>query len=175
MKKSVLVALAVSAIILSGCDFLRTIAGRPTAKKVEAVRLERIRQEEARHQARLDSMKRIQQHLADSLALEQYLLDSLTQSKGTVMTPANLGGIGVANLEYNYYIVVGAFRDPANARRKKTQCDNAGYPALIIAFRNGLNAVALCPSNSIAETIKNLKAVKGQSFCPQDGWILVNQ
>lgn len=175
MKKSIVVALAVSAIVLSGCDFLRTIAGRPTAKEVEAVRLERVKQEEARHQARLDSMKRVQKHLADSLALEQYLLDSLAQTKGIVMTPSKLGGIGVANLEYNYYIVVGAFRDPANAQRKKTQCDNAGFPASIIAFRNGLNAVALCPSNSIAETLKNLKAVKGKSFCPQDGWILVNQ
>ena len=175
MKKSLVLVLAVSAVIISGCDFVRVIAGRPTSKQVEAVRVERIKQEEARHQARLDSMRRVQQQLADSLAMEQYLLDSLSQSKGTVMTPSSLGGIGVSNLEYTYYIVVGAFRDPVNALNKKTQCDDFGYPAKIINFRNGLNAVAVCPSNSIAETIKNMKAVKGQKFCPKDGWILVNQ
>ncbi len=175
MKKSILVVLAVSAIILSGCDFLRAVAGRPTSKEVEAIRVERARQEQERHQARLDSLKSIQKRLADSLAMEQYLLDSLAQSKGTVMTPSNLGGIKVANLEYKYYIVVGAFRDPANALRKKKSCDDAGFPAQIINFRNGLNAVALCPSNSIAETLRNLKNVKGTNFCPKDGWILVNQ
>ncbi|MBP5333665.1 MAG: hypothetical protein J6W94_05945 [Bacteroidales bacterium] len=175
MKKTLVLVLAVSATIVSGCDFVRKIAGRPTAKDVEEIRVERVRQEEARHQARLDSMKRIQQQIADSLALEQYLLDSLSQAKGTVMTPSSLGGIGVANLEYKYYIVVGAFRDPTNALRKKTQCDDAGFTAKIINFRNGLNAVAVCPSNSIAETIRNMKSVRGKSFCPTDGWILVNQ
>lgn len=175
MKKSLVLVLALSAIVISGCDFVRKIAGRPTAKEVEAIRVERVQQEEARHQARLDSMKRIQQQIADSLATEQYLLDSLSQSKGTVMTPSSLGGIGVSNLEYKYYIVVGAFRDPTNALRKKTQCDDAGFTAKIINFRNGLNAVAVCPSNSIAETIKNMKIVRGKSFCPTDGWILVNQ
>lgn len=175
MKKSLVLVLAVSAVVISGCDFVRKIAGRPTAKDVENIRVERVKQEEARHQARLDSMRKVQQKLADSLAYEQFLLDSLSQSKGTVMTPSSLGGIGVSNLQYTYYIVVGAFRDPANALRKKTQCDDAGYPAKIINFRNGLNAVAVCPSNSIAETIKNFKAVKGKNFCPTDGWILVNQ
>ena len=175
MKKSLVLVLAVSAIVISSCDFVRKIAGRPTAKDVENIRVERVKQEEARHQARLDSMKRIQQQLADSLALEQYLLDSLSQAKGTVMTPSSLGGIGVSNLQYSYYIVVGAFRDPTNALRKKTDCDDAGYTAKIINFRNGLNAVAVCPSNSIAETLKNMKAIKGKSFCPKDGWILVNQ
>ena len=175
MKKSFVLVLAVSAILITGCDFVRKIAGRPTSKDVEAIRVERVRQEEARHQARLDSIRKVQQQLADSLAMEQYLLDSLSQSKGTVMTPSSLGGIGVSNLEYKYYIVVGAFRDPTNALRKKTQCDDAGYTAKIINFRNGLNAVAVCPSNSIAETIKNFKAIKGKNFCPTDGWILVNQ
>ena len=175
MKKSVIIVLAVCAVILSGCDFVRVIAGRPTSKQVEAIRVERVKQEEARHQVRLDSMRRVQQQLADSLAMEKYLLDSLSQSKGTVMTPSSLGGIGVSNLDYAYYIVVGAFRDPANALKKKVQCEDAGFPASIINFRNGLNAVAVCPSNSIAETIKNMKTVKGKSFCPKDGWILVNQ
>ena len=175
MKKSLVLVLAVSAVIISGCDFVRIVAGRPTAKEVESIRLERVKQEEARHQARLDSMRRVQQQLADSLAYEQFLLDSLSQSKGTVMTPSSLGGIGVSNLQYTYYIVVGSFREPTNALRKKTQCDDAGYTAKIINFRNGLNAVAVCPSNSISETIKNLKAVKGTTFCPRDGWILVNQ
>ena len=89
MKKSLVLVLAVSAIVISSCDFVRKIAGRPTAKDVENIRVERVKQEEARHQARLDSMKRIQQQLADSLALEQYLLDSLSQAKGTVMTPSS--------------------------------------------------------------------------------------
>lgn len=176
MKRTVIIALAFCAILASGCDFVRTIAGRPTAEKLEAIRQEQIRQEEERHQARLDSMKKAQQQMADSLAaLEAFLLDSLSHSKGVLKSPANLGGLGTSELDSKYYIVVGAFRDIANARRKQSACYDAGYPAQIVNFRNGLNAVAVCPSGTLAEVMDKLKTLKKNSVCPSDAWLLVAQ
>ena len=45
----------------------------------------------------------------------------------------------------------------------------------IISFRNGLLAVAVCPSDSLNETVKKLRELRGNGICPPDGWILVNE
>ena len=174
MKKT-LILLFAAAVLLSGCDFVRTVAGRPTSAQVEQIRKNRIAAEEAAHQARLDSMAKAEKAMAEALAArEAHLLDSLTQSKGTVLNPSKMGGLYTTKLESKYYIIVGAFRVRSYAERKLNQCNGAGYTATIISFRNGLLAVAICPSNSLEETLKTLKQLRGTEVCPKDGWILMN-
>ena len=174
MKKTLIFALA-AVLLVTGCDFVRTVAGRPTSAQLDEIRKERMAAEEARHQARLDSMARAEKAMAEALAArEAQLLDSLTQSKGTVLNPSKLGGLYTTKLESKYYIVVGAFRTRSYAERKLTQCNEAGYTATIISFRNGLLAVAICPSDNLEETLKTLKKLRGTEVCPQDGWILMN-
>jgi len=176
MKKTLIWWILAALLLVQSCDFVRTLAGRPTSEQLEQIRLERIAREEAAHQARLDSLERVRQHMADSLAaLEAHLLDSLSQAKGTVLNPSKLGGLFTTKLETKYYIVVGAFRNRAYAERKLNACNAAGYTATIISFRNGLLAVAVCPSNDLNETLKNLKKLRGTTVCPKDGWILVNE
>ena len=177
MKRSVILTLALVAVLCSGCDFFRYIAGRPTSENLEETRLEmeRIR-EEARHQAVLDSLERVRQRMEDSLAaLDARLLDSLSQVKGTILNPTKLGGLYTTKLEARYSIVVGAFRTRAYAERKLKNCNDAGYTATIVSFRNGLLAVAVCPSDSLNETVKKLRELRGNGICPEDGWILVNE
>lgn len=174
MKKT-LILLFAAVLLVTGCDFVRTLAGRPTSAQVEQIRKNRIAAEEAAHQARLDSMAKAEKAMAEALAArEAHLLDSLTQAKGTVLNPSKLGGLFTTKLESKYYIVVGAFRVRSYAERKLNQCNKAGYTATIISFRNGLLAVAICPSNSLDETLKTLKQLRGTEVCPQDGWILMN-
>jgi len=175
MKRSLIIALALVTLV-SSCDFVRTLAGRPTSAQLEQIRKQRMAAEEARHQATLDSMDRVQKHMADSLeALEKYLLDSLTQAKGTVLNPSKMGGLYTTKLDAKYCIVVGAFRNRYYAERKLKECNNAGYTATIISFRNGLMAVSVCPSNSLAETLNTLKQLRGKGICPPDSWILINE
>lgn len=174
MKKTLILAVMLLGVV-SSCDFVRTLAGRPTSAQLEEMRMERMRAEEARHQAVLDSMERAEKALAEALAArEQELLDSLMQSRGTVLNPSKLGGLFTTKLESKYCIVVGAFRNRSNAERKLTQCNEAGYTATIVSFRNGLLAVAVCPSDNLEETLKTLKQLRGTEVCPQDGWILMN-
>ena len=178
MKRSVILILAGAALFLSGCDFVRTLAGRPTSDDLEVKRSHIERAENvARYQARIDSLEQVRVRLADSLAaLDAYLLDSLSQTKGTILNPTKMGGLYTTKLASRYYIVVGAFRTRSYAERKLTQCNNAGYrDATIISFRNGLLAVAVCPSNSLNETLKKLRELRGNGICPPDGWILVNE
>lgn len=177
MRKSVILSLALAALLLSGCDFLRSLAGRPTSEDLDAKRavIERER-DAARYRARIDSLERVRRRMADSLAaLEVHLLDSLSQTKGTILNPSKLGGLYTTKLEAKYYIVVGAFRTRSYAERKLTSCNEAGYTATIISFRNGLLAVAVLPSDSLNETLKSLRELRGNGICPQDGWILVNE
>ena len=174
MKKTFILALGL-VLLTSSCDFVRTLAGRPTAARLEEIRQEKIAAEEAAHQARLDSLERARQAMEAALAAqEQHLLDSLVQAKGTVLNPSKLGGLFTTKLEAKYYIVVGAFRNRAYAERKLLACNEAGFTATIISFRNGLLAVGICPSDSIRETLSKLKAIRGTEICPQDGWILMN-
>lgn len=174
MKKTFLIIMA-AAVLVTGCDFVRTLAGRPTSAQLEQMRLNRIAAEEAAHQARLDSMAKAEKALAESLAArEAQLLDSLTQARGTVLNPSTLGGLFTTRLESKYYIIVGAFRTRSYAERKLNQCNGAGYTATIISFRNGLLAVGICPSDNLEETLKTLKQLRGTEVCPQDGWILMN-
>lgn len=176
MKKTFILMLALVMVATSGCDFVRRIAGRPTAAQVEQIHQKQMQEEEARHQARLDSMEKVRQAMADSLAaLEAHLIDSLSQARGTIVNPSKLGGLFTTKLEAKYSIIVGAFRNRAYAERKLAACNDAGYKASIISFRNGLQAVAVCPSNSLDETVKTLKQLRGKGICPPDGWILVNE
>lgn len=173
--KRTLILLFAAVLLVSSCDFVRTLAGRPTSAQVEQIRKNRIAAEEAAHQAKLDSMAKAEKEMAQALAArEAHLLDSLTQAKGTVLNPSKLGGLYTTKLESKYYIVVGAFRVRSYAERKLNQCNKAGYTATIISFRNGLLAVAICPSNNLDETLKTLKQLRGTEVCPQDGWILMN-
>ena len=175
MKKTLVLFLALALLSVSSCDFVRTLAGRPTSAQVETIRKEKIAAEEARHQAVLDSMEQAKQALADSMArLEAHLLDSLSQAKGTVLNPSKLGGLFTTKLDTKYCIVVGAFRNRAYAERKLKACNAAGYTATIISFRNGLLAVSVCPSDDLNQTLKTLKRLRGTDVCPEDGWILVN-
>ena len=174
MKRTIIL-LALGAVLLQGCDFIRTLAGRPTAAQVEQIKLDKIAAEEARHQAILDSMERAEKAMAEALAArEAFLLDSLVQSRGTILNPSKMGGLYTTKLESKYYVVVGAFRNRSYAERKLKACNAAGYTATIISFRNGLLAVALFPSDSLDETLKTLKKMRGTAVCPKDSWILMN-
>ena len=178
MKRSAILPILFALLALSatGCDFFRKVAGRPTAAELENTRFVLQQEEEAQLQARLDSMEQARKRMADSLAaLEAHLLDSLSQAKGTILNPAKLGGLYTTKLETRYCIVVGAFRTRSYAERKLTKCQDAGYTATIISFRNGLLAVAVCPSDDLNVTLRKLRELRGKGICPEDGWILVNE
>ena len=178
MKRSVILFLAAAALLAGGCDFVRSVAGRPTSKDLEVKRstIERA-QNAARYQARIDSLEQVRAHLADSLAaLDARLLDSLSKTKGILMKSTKMGALDKTGLASRYYIIVGAFRTRAYAESKLAKCVAAGYSdATIINFRNGLMAVAVCPSDSLNETLKKRRELRGNGICPPDGWILVNE
>ena len=58
----VILALAVM-MTVTGCDFFRTLAGRPTSEDIENRRIEILKAEEAALQARVDSLRNVEQKI----------------------------------------------------------------------------------------------------------------
>lgn len=170
MKKSFIILL-VAMLSLTGCDFFRKLAGRPTSDEIEMKKLEIILAQEAVERARLDSLREAQRVVQDSIAA----LDSIKQQGGSILNPAKLGGLFATKLEARYYIIVGCFRQRTNAEILLNKVSEVGYSPALISFRNGMNAVGLCPVNTLPDALTSLKAVKEEPFCPKDVWILVNE
>ena len=173
MKKSYILLIVMALLSLTGCDFMRKLAGRPTSQDVENKRIEILRAEEAALQARLDSLRNVEKRMIqDSLNA----LDSIRQLGGSILNPASLGGLFATKLEARYYIILGSFRARANAEALFKVAKEAGYkPALISFGKGGLIAVGVCPVNKLPDAFVALNNVKKESFCPKDVWILVNE
>ena len=61
MRKSVILLMLAVMTVVTGCDFFRVLAGRPTGKDIDARRVEIMKSEEAALQARLDSIRRAEE------------------------------------------------------------------------------------------------------------------
>jgi hypothetical protein len=170
MKRTTIILTLLSTVLITGsCDFFRIIAGRPDSAEIEQKRLA-IEAERSAHQAAMDSLKKVERQLADSLAI----VDSLKRKNETVMNPAKLGGLYTTALDAKYYVIIGSFMEKANARRLADEVSAKGYPAILIGFKNGYNAVGICPSGTLVDVYDALGKVKNEKFCPQGAWILEN-
>lgn len=176
MKKSVLTILLMLSIamMVTGCDFFRKVAGRPTSKeieaKAEAIEMRREKAEKAREKAVQDSIAAVRKHEADSAAA----MDSLRREGLRMMNTSKFGGLSVADLPSRYYIIVGSFTNFNNAQRCSQVYADRGYDAEIIALRNGYNVVGICKTDDVVELRKSLRKLKRQEFCPSQVWILTN-
>lgn len=173
MKKSYILLVLTAFLTLTGCDFMRKLAGRPTSEDVEQKRVELLRAEEAALQARIDSLRNAEQKMIqDSLNA----LDSIRQSGGSILNPASLGGLFATKLEARYYVILGSFRTRSNAEALFNVAKTAGYkPALISFGKGGLIAVGVTPVNTLPDAYTALSEVRKEAFCPKDVWILVNE
>ena len=167
--------LALVMMSVTGCDFLRKVAGRPTSDEIKAKRVEI---QHRREQARRDSIA-----LADSVAaVKRAQKDSLDAcafiSGNGVMTfsPTRLGGVSGPALQHRYYVVVGSFRQTANAEyMKKNMSEVDGCCPELICFRNGMVVVAAFPSDRLQDVVEGYKRLKTHPACPADAWILKNE
>ena len=58
MRKCLLLIALVSMFLLTGCDFFRSLAGRPTSEEIEEMRVEKLRVEEERLQANIAKLEK---------------------------------------------------------------------------------------------------------------------
>ena len=181
MRNNIFFLLLLSMMLLTGCDFFRVVAGRPTSKDIKLKKMELINEETAR-QARLDSIaNEARKAEQDSIKTVQDSIDAcafIAENKITVYTVARLGGIQQDGLVdqtsgTRYRVVIGSFRERANAEKFVATISSVGdfWPHLI-SLKNGMIAVAACPSDRIQNVVMGLKELRTHSECPADAWIL---
>ena len=178
MNKNILPLLLVMMFVVTGCDFFRMVAGRPTSKDIEKKRLEIIKAEEAALQARLDSIAAVE---AEKQKVVQDSVEALTyiaENRVNLHDVARLGGIQKDELTDSsqgtrYRVILGSFKDRGNAEKLLHKVSEAGdfWPHLIV-LRSGMVAVAACPSDRIQNVVWGLKELRTNDVCPADAWIL---
>ena len=67
MRKYIIFLAVAAMFTLTGCDFFRKMAGRPTSEELETMRVEKLRIEEARLQASLVELQKEKQAVEDSI------------------------------------------------------------------------------------------------------------
>lgn len=175
MKKTLIPILLAVAFAVSGCDFFRFVAGRPTSADIEAVKLEmemqKLALEEARQKAVRDSIALVRKMEEDSLAA----LDTIKAHDIRRYSLAGFGGVKGETLPLRYYIAVGSFKTEDNARKFMVKVSEFGYSPQMVCFTRGsLYTVLICPAQRLSDCVASLQKARSFSFCPADAWILVN-
>ncbi|MBR6002111.1 MAG: hypothetical protein IK045_04530 [Bacteroidales bacterium] len=169
--KALILAVALGGALLTGCDFLRKVAGRPTSADITALRDKIAEEEAARAKAVADSIAAIEKWRADSLAAEE----ALRTVPGLAFSIKSLGGIYGKRPSSKYLVIVGAFSNPDFAAKRAAACAKDGYPAEVIFFRSGLRAVGILPSDEAFFVTDTLEKLRGGTVCPPKSWILINE
>lgn len=172
MKRTAIFALTAATLLVCGCDFFRGLAGRPTSAEIaeKRVAVEAVKAEAAaREQARLDSLRIVEEAAADSLAA----LSKLETLDVKVLAVSEIGAV-YGDLCKGYSVVVGSFKSVANAERMAAKVADEGYASSVLRFSNGMAAVVVEPRTKIADAVRVYEKVKSEKFCPDDAWILSN-
>ena len=178
MKKLTTVFAFVMLLCLAGgCDFFRTLAGRPTSAQIEAKRA-RIEKRELHaaavrdsiNRARLDSAAAVQRAVDDSL----HALDTLIHI-GKYHKASAYVNIPQSRLRSRYALVVGVFSSLPNAERLVTRYKAAGYDAYVLRYRSTLSAVLVSPCDKVADALVSYRSFRQMPGGPREVWVLVNE
>ncbi|MCF0174708.1 MAG: hypothetical protein HUJ95_05135 [Bacteroidales bacterium] len=154
--------------LLSGCDFIRKVAGRPTSADLNKARENKI-QLIAKERAKADSIAAEQQRLqaiADSIVAVQKADSAYIADNNVIIRGASTLGLDQF-LPYPYYISLGIFRNKRNSAAKVSQVRKAGYEVTI--GRNGYcDFILICGRETLHDVLEAYKEVVQQSFCPAD-------
>lgn len=154
--------------LLSGCDFFRTLAGRPTSADIQAKR-EYIAVKQAREKKAADSMAMASRR-ADSLAM-----NNRNAGEEIVVASRELAPGSSSALTSRYYVIIGSFGQRANAEQYAAKVRGKGYETVLVPYSNGLTAVGVNPTDNIGEAYESVRKVSVESFAPKGVWVLVNE
>jgi cell division septation protein DedD len=138
------------ALAVTGCDFFRVLAGRPTSKEIEAKREIISRQEVA---APADTVKEVSAPVDEA--------SPVVEEKETA-----------ADGKKRFYVVIASFSNPDNARKSLARMADRGYQGELLSLKGGFTGVGICGTDDEQEAKESLKQVKRQDFCPPGIWII---
>lgn len=132
--------------ILTGCDFLRAVAGRPSSSDLALMR-EQIEEEKMAEEAAAKAA-------ADSVAQEVQVVEE-TPVKTAVKTP-------------EFVVVVGSFGDEENADRYVKRLVENGFAARKTIFKGMTTVVVDGPEGADANAY--CEQIRSNPLFPKDSW-----
>lgn len=144
----VIAILMIVSTLFTGCDFFRSILGKPTSKEIERMRIE-----------------------AEAKAKKQKQLDSINLIKA--QEEARLQAEAAAKLQLNdkYYLIIGSFMKEDNAVRMYEFLEKNGYTPKQIKMKNGFTLVSAKSFNVYHDAYREMDEFISLDFCPEDVWI----
>lgn len=172
----VICVLAILLLTVTGCDFFRWVAGRPTAAQLEQKRAAVVAQAVAdqlaqeRERAVRDSLAALEKHQTDSVAAETFF----SQHRVTRIHSRSLPGLRLEDIPFRYCIVLAGFSQPGNAEKFADSLKEAGYESVVMKYTRGSNAiVGVCPTDHFGDLLDVYQRVRTEKFCPKDAWIFI--
>lgn len=150
MKAFRLIPVLLAALVLfSGCDFFRSLVGKPTSEDLERMRQEAVEQERQRRQDSIDKTRAI----------------ALAQAEAEAAKQDQLAGTG------RYHVILGSFKVEDNAGKMDAMLKNNGYTPRVIKFNNGFSAVSAASYDNYRDALKAMYDIMEFEYCPEDVWI----
>ena len=196
-KAIIIVAFAVTASLVHGCDFFRILAGRPTSREIEEKRkaillLDAMLPQNQSDTVRLDTRaepaagtpapsevqpasepaKEPAKEPAREPAAKQEVRQQSAPAGGIRVETRSASAFADPKPAYRYYVLIGTFGSRDNAVRLSGMAGEAGYPVTLLPFANGMTTVAVCPTNDFGDVCAALEKLRKESFCPKDACIL---
>ena len=176
--KRILVPCAFLLLILTvaGCDFLRTVAGRPTSSELEAMRVQIAlreqaeREEQARQQAVRDSLAAAAKAVADSAAAETFFREARVMR----IRSGSLRGLQTDAFPCRYCLVLAGFSQPGNGDKFAGSLKEAGYEPVVMRYARGSSTVVgICPTDRFGDLKEAYEKVRTEKFFSRDAWIFI--
>lgn len=159
---------AIMSLSLTGCDFLRTIAGRPTSEELAVI--EKAAQEKlVREQVVKDSLAVVAAREAAEREAEAFWS---SKDAPRIVDASTLKGLAFRDVEFKYLIVLGSFSKPENVVSFTKRLSEAGYEPVVLKYNYGTQIVCVCPSADKSSLMQACAKVSKEPFCPGNYWII---
>ena len=145
------------ALMATGCDFFRVLAGRPTSKDIESKRELILRSSEQPVST------------GQAEAKPDTVVAAPIRPAGD-KDPSTSSGAGTE--KKRFYVIMGAFSSRENAEKYAARIKGFGYEPEFFGFTEGRTAVGIGGTDDQEEAKAFMKELKGQDFCPEGVWIL---
>lgn len=180
--KSIVVFFAV-VFLISGCDWLRSTVGMPTSQDLARMDTE-LRMKRAADS--LDALIIDTIHRSDSLDIKASIDDSVStpeiksvtkpayspstkteQKKTEVIIPK----VSPSQITARFYVIVGSFKDDANAAKMDGYLLQNGYKPIRLEFKNGYKVVSSGAFSNANEAYAATRKLLQLEFSPEDVWV----
>lgn len=145
--------LLIAMVLFTGCDFFRSIVGKPTSKDLERMKVEAA-EKAARQKRQQDSLKAVQ-----AAQLENEMFAAVS---GKYLLDATSG---------RYHVLIGSYKVKENADRMFVTLEKGGYSPRYVIFENGFYGISVAGFDNMRQAKKIMCDVMELAYCPEDVWI----